>query len=101
VKYVGKPDAGNPHVRFDERGRETGDWPSLKHRAIPRLYRIPLAVLLTIKLLRGSKLKGNSPVTPKLHLAGESEMQQLSGKSGVDVDWWRRGRAILNQGVDE
>jgi hypothetical protein len=20
---VGKPDAGNPHVRFDERGRET------------------------------------------------------------------------------
>src|SRR3954453_15038353 len=24
VKPVGKPDAGNPHVRFDERGRETG-----------------------------------------------------------------------------
>ena len=24
VKSVGKPDAGNPHVRFDERGRETG-----------------------------------------------------------------------------
>ncbi len=23
VKSVGKPDAGNPHVRFDERGRET------------------------------------------------------------------------------
>ena len=23
VKPVGKPDAGNPHVRFDERGRET------------------------------------------------------------------------------
>jgi hypothetical protein len=22
-KPVGKPDAGNPHVRFDERGRET------------------------------------------------------------------------------
>ena len=24
VKSVGKPDAGNRHVRFDERGRETG-----------------------------------------------------------------------------
>src|SRR3954462_739021 len=24
VKPVGQPDAGNPHVRFDERGRETG-----------------------------------------------------------------------------
>jgi hypothetical protein len=24
VKPVGKPDAGKPHVRFDERGRETG-----------------------------------------------------------------------------
>ena len=35
VKPVGKPDAGNPHVRFDERGRETGQC----HRARPRLYR--------------------------------------------------------------
>ena len=24
MKLVGKPDAGNPHVRFDERGEETG-----------------------------------------------------------------------------
>jgi hypothetical protein len=24
VKPVGEPDAGNPNVRFDERGRETG-----------------------------------------------------------------------------
>src|SRR5471032_1040894 len=24
AKPVGKPDAGNPHVRFDERGGETG-----------------------------------------------------------------------------
>ncbi|MFC2253599.1 hypothetical protein ACETRX_28485 [Labrys portucalensis] len=36
MKPVGKPDAGNPHVRFDERGRETG----LRHRARPRLYKI-------------------------------------------------------------
>ena len=26
VNPVGEPDAGNPHVRFDERGRETGSW---------------------------------------------------------------------------
>ena len=26
VKPVGKPDAGDPHVRFDERGRETESW---------------------------------------------------------------------------
>src|ERR1700694_3972487 len=41
VKPVGKPDAGNRHVRFDERGEETERWfpvgtPS--HRASPRLY---------------------------------------------------------------
>ena len=33
MKPVGKPDAGNPHVRFDERGRETGR-PRLSHRAL-------------------------------------------------------------------
>ena len=36
VKPVGKPDAGNPHVRFDERGRETGRC----HRARPRTLQI-------------------------------------------------------------
>ena len=28
MKPVGKPDAGNPHVRFDERGRETERCPT-------------------------------------------------------------------------
>jgi methyl-accepting chemotaxis protein len=37
MKPVGKPDAGNPHVRFDERGRETEA--ACRHRARPRLYR--------------------------------------------------------------
>ena len=27
VKSPGEPDAGNPHVRFDERGEETERWP--------------------------------------------------------------------------
>jgi hypothetical protein len=37
VNPVGEPDAGNPHVRFDERGWETGRRPS-RYRAYPRLY---------------------------------------------------------------
>src|ERR1019366_8739118 len=38
VKSVGKPDARKGHVRFDERGRETGGCQSALHRALPRLY---------------------------------------------------------------
>jgi hypothetical protein len=39
VKPVGEPDAGNPHVRFDERGWETGRWHKApSYRAYPRLY---------------------------------------------------------------
>ena len=37
VNPVGEPDAGNPHVLFDERGWETGRRPS-RYRAYPRLY---------------------------------------------------------------
>jgi hypothetical protein len=33
-KPLGKPDAGNPHVRFDERGWETGDRQKVSHRAV-------------------------------------------------------------------
>ena len=32
VKSVGKPCAGNPHARFDERGWETERWSRLRHR---------------------------------------------------------------------
>ena len=31
VNPVGEPDAGNPHVRFDERGRETEPRCGLRH----------------------------------------------------------------------
>ena len=37
MKPVGKPDAGNLHVRFDERGGET-ERVLTRHRALPRLY---------------------------------------------------------------
>jgi hypothetical protein len=39
VKPVGEPDAVAPHVRFDERGWETGRWPlAPSYRAHPQLY---------------------------------------------------------------
>jgi hypothetical protein len=39
MKLVGELDAGNRHVQFDERGRETECWPSApSYRARPRLY---------------------------------------------------------------
>src|SRR5512147_905217 len=41
VKPVGKPDAGNPHVRFDERGWETGRCSRISTRVHPRLYNSP------------------------------------------------------------
>jgi group II intron reverse transcriptase/maturase len=42
VKSVGKPDAGNPHVRFDERGRETERLPKAQATA-PFLDSTPAA----------------------------------------------------------
>ncbi len=42
---VGEPDAGKPHVRFDERGAETERWHNApSNRASPRLYpcKLPL-----------------------------------------------------------
>jgi len=36
VKPVGEPDAGEPHVRFDERGRETESRCGLRHRQMAK-----------------------------------------------------------------
>ncbi len=39
MNSVGQPDAANPHVRFDDRGRETEPLAKPeRHRALPRLY---------------------------------------------------------------
>jgi len=45
MKSIGKPDARNGHVRFDERGRETGRGFAVSTRARPRLYMISVADL--------------------------------------------------------
>ena len=44
MKPVGKPDAGNPHVRFDERGLGNGTTIRVSTRARPRLYRRLLVI---------------------------------------------------------
>ncbi|MGA7409135.1 MAG: hypothetical protein WBW33_01550, partial [Bryobacteraceae bacterium] len=45
MKPVGKPDALNGHVRFDERGWETGRATSAGSRAHPRLYRLSVGIV--------------------------------------------------------
>ncbi len=40
MKPVGEPDAGDRHVRFDERGWETGRCRMAQADAHPRLYRL-------------------------------------------------------------
>jgi hypothetical protein len=42
-KSVGKPDAGNRHVRFDERGRETGLLAPRPSSTLPKLSPPPTA----------------------------------------------------------
>src|ERR1700742_4872193 len=55
VKPIGKPSAGNRHARFDERGWETGRWPSApSYRAHPRLYRRDAHLMGAIGSLRPS-----------------------------------------------
>ena len=43
MKPVGKPDALIGHVRFDERGWETGRRSGVSARAHPRLYKVTRA----------------------------------------------------------
>lgn len=44
MKPVGEPDAGNPHVRFDERGRETELGMGTEALAWPATATPPIAV---------------------------------------------------------
>src|SRR6266513_1589445 len=63
VKPVGEPDAVAPHVRFDERGWETGRWPlAPSYRAHPRLYHPGGTGIQTRLLLREERpRRGGSP----------------------------------------
>src|SRR6516162_5800296 len=52
MKPVGKPDAGNRHIRFDERGWETGRWPTG-----PKLPRLSSTLPLYACVLAGRDRK--------------------------------------------
>ncbi len=63
TKPVGKPDAGNPHVRFDERGGETN------RRAAPRLSStLPCVEILALRC-RGPMLAHPVPGPPRVRRA--------------------------------
>src|SRR5260370_2606797 len=57
MKPVGKPDAGNPHVRFDERGLGNGTALRVSTRARPRLYRRLSSVLISRRSTFGESLR--------------------------------------------
>jgi hypothetical protein len=79
MKPVGEPDAGDRHVRFDERGWETERWPkAASYRAHPRLY--PCASSSRTRLLRIDDFKATAF---KLHcealvlIAKRTEMRRI------------------------
>ena len=57
VKPVGKPDALIGHVRFDERGWETGRRSGVSTRAHPRLYKVVEARMRMVGTELGTKPK--------------------------------------------
>src|SRR5215472_16678786 len=61
VKPVGKPDALIGHVRFDERGWETGRRSGVSARAHPRLY--PLASIRPADSLQGEANAVSQPLS--------------------------------------
>ena len=88
MKPAGKPDAGNRHVRFDERGWETGRWPKAQATApildstkcdvvVGTLSLVRCALLYSwhqhmlgqpIADLLSDQLEGTAPVSPAFPL---------------------------------
>ena len=60
MNAVGKPDAANPHVRFDERGRETEPLAKpQRHRALPRLYN----PVIRCTVIRNPRIEDRQPAS--------------------------------------
>ena len=80
MKPVGKPDARDGHVRFDERGWETGRALSVRSRAHPRLYLTSLQQRL---VKTGGRLVKHAryywPLLAESHLRSE---ERRVGKEG-------------------
>src|SRR5437773_6612872 len=69
MKPVGKPDARNGHVRFDERGRETGRRSCVSTRARPRLYLRPISIgLSALASLLGRPIEIGRRLKPAPHV---------------------------------
>ena len=83
MKTVGKPDAGNPHVRFDERGGETERVPT-RNRALPRLYFVKLVSLKEPKAnsVRWFYIPSFSSFTLKKVTAGRYEVRYRDLSNG-------------------
>src|SRR5437016_11828821 len=78
MKPVGKPDAGNPHVRFDERGLGNGTALRVSTRARPRLYRCSscaaqLCIFVEVSCVQDDKHRdesrcGSLKAAPRIYL---------------------------------
>jgi hypothetical protein len=58
AKSVGKPDAGNPHVRFDERGRETEPLAQRLNATAPFLDSTASGRAMNFDIFRGMREAG-------------------------------------------
>ena len=66
VKSVGKPDAGNRHVRFDERGRETGQLAPRPSSTLPKPWPSPTAKTASKKNTGLERTRKRPPYGPLL-----------------------------------
>jgi hypothetical protein len=93
VKSVGKPDAGNPHVRFDERGRETGRL--AKPQATAPFLDSTIPVIPCLK--SESVKKGLAPITALGDVmweagndeAGDARLGSDLENCGATVKYWQ------------
>jgi hypothetical protein len=86
VKPVREPDAGNPHVRFDERRRETERWPRLRHRRqgeSRRKQRLPRPTVTA------PAADSTDPAPPQGSLSDWVEASEVYGGAGPSVGGWR------------
>jgi hypothetical protein len=84
---VGKPDAGNRHVRFDEREKETGDCHSVSHRAFSRLYPISehsAAPLLAVIATQPQTPPAAESAAPKINQPAPPASSALHVRSAWD-----------------
>src|SRR5215468_10470637 len=83
MKSIGKPDARNGHVRFDERGRETGRGFAVSTRARPRLYRrVQIPGYELVRSLSRTRKRSKLPASVLGHRCYlQSEIQEVLARA--------------------